>query len=147
MKKLLLSTAFALFLLPAAAFSADAASKTPAPQFTDNATQKDINRQVCGKMKKADKDVDDLFNNLVKTYNYDPVFVKYLKETQKAWIEYRNARMQAIYPPEYHDSYGSVITSCQCNAQAKLDEERLADLDQWAGSKGNYAGSCAGTRR
>lgn len=149
MKKLLLSTAFALFLLPTAANAQDAqtpAPQTPAPKAKTAKipSMRQVENTTCAGVKEAEAKLDTVYKAVQKQYSYDPLFLQYLDQSQQAWNAYRDAELKAVYPPNYRQSYGTTIIQCECLEATRLNNLRIDELNRWI--SGTFEGnSCAGT--
>jgi uncharacterized protein YecT (DUF1311 family) len=94
------------------------------------ANQKELNDCFCNQYKKADAELNRVYQQLITANATDQVFVDKLKIAQRAWIAFRDAQLEAIYP-ETDDprvKYGSVYPMCYCSAQQDLTEERTKHL-------------------
>lgn len=125
MKAVLLATA--LFLLPSALYAQNLQPTETPPQTS----QAQIIAKACGDKKKSEVYLDYLYKRIAKQYDYDKVFVKYLETSQQAWIAYRDAQLNLVYPPEYRASYGSVRVSCECSKMVNIINARIKELNQW----------------
>lgn len=137
MKFTALASAISLLLL------APVASAQPTQDQTQQG-QAGINLKACEQAKKADKELSAIYGAIIKKYDFDKMFLRYMEESQKAWLAYREAHLKAIYPSEYLAAYGSAISDCVCAQRTRLTKERIKELNQWV--EGTYEGNiCAGT--
>lgn len=136
MKAALLATALLLF--PSVLFAQEQSQEPAVP------TQRELTGDACRGAKEAKERLDSIYNAIVKAYSYDERFLKYLEESQKAWVAYRDAEMKAIYPPEYREAYGSMHRYCECSKAEQIIGIRIQELNQWV--VGTDPGdTCAGT--
>jgi uncharacterized protein YecT (DUF1311 family) len=93
-------------------------------------TQGEMNDCVCNQYKKADAELNRIYQQLAAANANDKLFVDKLKTAQRAWIAFRDAQLEAIYPETDNPkvNYGSVFTMCYCGAQQDLTEERTKQL-------------------
>jgi uncharacterized protein YecT (DUF1311 family) len=93
--------------------------------------QMELNKQACDEYKKVDAEMNRVYQTVVKDYAGDRTFIASLRKAQLAWISYRDAHLDSLYPGDA-SQYGSVNTMCRCNQLAELTEERTKKLKQWA---------------
>jgi uncharacterized protein YecT (DUF1311 family) len=71
-------------------------------------TQLEMNQEEQNKYLKADKELNNVYNQILKEYKTDTEFVKNLKIAQRIWIQYRDAEMKSKYPDREQGYYGSI---------------------------------------
>lgn len=112
-------------------------------------TQTEMNDQAFQAYAKTDKELNDVYKKILKKYKDDNVFLKKLKLAELAWIKYRDAEIEAIYPEPYKDNmmnYGCVYPMCKYVHLTEITEQRIKELKLWL--KGIQEGDvCAGSRR
>jgi uncharacterized protein YecT (DUF1311 family) len=111
----------------------------------DALTQGDMNRCAHIDYQAADKELNRVYQQLIKRYSDDPVFIKKLRASQRAWIRLRDADFAMRYPhsddPGY---YGSAFPTCSRLYLTELTLARVAFLKQWL--KGGVEGDlCNGS--
>lgn len=115
----------------------------------NNETQADMNNQAYQDFKKADDELNKVYNQIVKKYKDDKVFIAKLQKAELAWIKYRDAEIEAIYPEPYKDNmmnYGCVYPMCKYMNLTEITKHRIKELKLWL--KGIEEGDvCAGSRR
>lgn len=95
-------------------------------------TQIDMQDKACADFKKADAELNKAYKKILNEYKDDKVFIEKLKKAQKAWLTYRDAHIESLYPVEDKASeYGSVYGMCYCTAKKALTEQRTKMLKQW----------------
>lgn len=113
-----------------------------APSFAQ--TQADMQDESCAKFKKTDAELNKTYKKILTEYKEDKVFIEKLKKAQKAWLVYRDAHIESVYPEEDKSYYGSVYGMCNCEVKQELTEQRTKILKQWV--KGVKEGDvCAGS--
>src|SRR6187397_1373000 len=75
-------------------------------------TQLEMNQKANKDFQKADKELNSVYQNILKEYKSDTAFIKNLKITQKIWIQFRDAEMKTKYPDRKDGYYGSVQPMC-----------------------------------
>ena len=93
-------------------------------------TQLQMNEASCAEYKQADREMNRVYLKIVSDYRRDPVFIKALKKAQLAWLRYRDAHVESIFPGAA-SQYGSVSTMCRCGSLAEITKERTQTLNRW----------------
>jgi uncharacterized protein YecT (DUF1311 family) len=95
-------------------------------------TQRDMQDGTCGEFKKADAELNRIYKKILSEYKDDKTFLEKLKKAQRAWLTYRDAHIESIYPIEDKAAeYGSVYGMCNCTTKKDLTEQRTKMLKQW----------------
>jgi uncharacterized protein YecT (DUF1311 family) len=107
-------------------------------------TQEDLRKCADNEAEAADKRLNDDYQLILKEYSTDPAFIAKLNSAQQAWLNFRDAELQAVYPHENKlASYGRVWPMCTLQERTRLTEERTKELRRWV--KGIPEGDlCAG---
>lgn len=93
----------------------------------------------------ANQKMTNVYDEILKEYAKDPVFIKALKASQNAWVAYKKAQMKMMFPhadePAY---YGTALPMCEAQYGDTLTNARTVQLMQWI--KGMPEGDvCAGS--
>ena len=103
-----------------------------ASNFCIGQTQSEMNQEAAKNFKKADKELNSVYNQILKEYQADTKFITNLKVAQRAWIKFRDAEMNALFPEEDTQvQYGSVFPMCWSTAITDLTNERVKKLKVW----------------
>jgi uncharacterized protein YecT (DUF1311 family) len=95
-------------------------------------TQTELNESSCQEFKKADAELNDTYGKIRAAYKEDAEFLGKLQTAQKAWLAFRDAELDAVYPAaDKETQYGSVYPMCRCQALASLTTQRVEQLKQW----------------
>lgn len=98
-------------------------------------TQAAMNAQGCGEYRKADQQLNQLYQQVLKLYAKDVVFLKAFKASQVAWLKFRDAQAEALFPKQPNAvkqvTYGSVYSLCNCQALTSLTNDRNKQLKVW----------------
>lgn len=128
--KTLLSTVLILPLLLVVTGNASSAGGTKVelkPQ-----TQMELNNKACAAHKKADAEMNKIYRRILSENRGDKVFVQKMRAAQRAWLVFRDAHLEAMYPAaDKRAAYGTVNPMCQCMELEKLTDERTRVLRQW----------------
>ena len=84
---------------------------------------------------KSDAQLNVAYNKILKEYKSDTLFIKRLKNAQKAWIKFRDAHFESRFPSDSQNDkaavYGSVYSVCACVELSKLTDDRTKQLQNW----------------
>lgn len=108
-------------------------------------TQGDLDEQACEQFHKADVALNETYSQILQEYAKDEQFIAKLKTAQKAWLAFRDAELEALYPKDNKQAeYGTVYPMCHCSDLQFLTEERTKQLKRWL--DGTQEGDvCAGS--
>jgi uncharacterized protein YecT (DUF1311 family) len=76
----------------------------------------------------AEEEMDDTLRQVLGKFSNDAVKTKAIKAAQAAWVAYRYAELNALYPPSEEEEMGSVHVMCQQQDSAELTRERTKEL-------------------
>jgi uncharacterized protein YecT (DUF1311 family) len=95
--------------------------------------------------KKADDELNLVYQEILSEYQTDSIFIKRLKEVQMVWISFRDAELEMRFPIENKQlGYGSSYPVCALNYLTELTEKRIEHLKTW--TKGIEEGEmCTGS--
>ena len=95
-------------------------------------TQSESNQDACTGLKQADALLNKSYNQVLSEYRKNAALIRKLKIAQRAWLAYRDAQVEALYPaPNKRAEYGSVYPMCRCSAMATLTTQRADELKKW----------------
>lgn len=128
---------------PAAA--ATAASASSGDKCMDNAQSQAAMTACAGQsLSAADKELNQVYQQVLGRYAKDTVFVAKLKTAQKAWLAFRDAELAARFPDNDKSNYGSVYPMCADGELEAMTRKRTEELRAWL--KGTQEGDvCAGS--
>lgn len=108
-------------------------------------TQLEMNEEANEAYKKADKELNAVFNKTLQEYQSDAKFIAKLRASQRAWIKFRDAEVEAQFPEtDKRGQYGSVYPMCWSMALTDLTKERIKKLRVWLDGV-EEADVCAGS--
>lgn len=91
----------------------------------------------------ADKELNQVYQQVLKKYTANKAFITKLKAAQKAWMMFRDAELAARFPQD-NSQYGSAYPMCANNELETMTRQRTEQLKQWL--KGAQEGDvCAGS--
>lgn len=92
-------------------------------------TQFEMNQCAAQEYQRADAELNRIYQQLLSINKEDRQFIANLRVAQKAWVNFRDAQMEAVYPaPDTLAKYGSVFPMCYRLAQKELTIERTKQL-------------------
>lgn len=118
-------------LLPLAAHAGEA----PASCYNKAQTQFELNSCAGDEYAAADKELNQVYQGVLGKYKGDAKFIVKLRESQRAWLKYRDAEFEAKFPHAEESKsthyYGSIFPMCAGQYRAQLTRERIAKLREW----------------
>ena len=109
-------------------------------------TQGELNQEACNNWQVADKKLNETYQKVLKLYGNDKIFIKQFKESQKAWLYFRDSYLASLYPHKERGYYGSVNPMCRCLELKEITLDRVKQLKLW--EEGMEEGDvCAGSVR
>ncbi|MGR9087014.1 MAG: lysozyme inhibitor LprI family protein [Gammaproteobacteria bacterium] len=95
-------------------------------------TQMEMNRYAGDEYKKADAELNRIYKQIQTVYSDDRIFLSKLRDSQRAWIRFRDAELAMLYPRgEGVSDYGSIGSMCRSMFLEKMTRERVAALRAW----------------
>lgn len=96
---------------------------------------------------KTDKELNKIYSQILLKYKNDKIFISKLQKAEIAWIKFRDAEIEAIYPEEDKmHNYGTVYLMCVNGILTEMTQQRIKELKLWL--KGMPEGDvCSGSRR
>jgi len=77
----------------------------------------------------ADAELNHVYQDLLSKNKDDAGATKKLHEAQRAWIAFRDAQLEALYPAEDKQrEYGSIYPMCYAIVATAMTKERTAQL-------------------
>jgi len=127
MKPIIFSAVFLLAFSTASAQKSN--SKLQDPDCAKAVTQSELNECSCKQFHNADAEMNSVYRKLVSLHAKDELFISKLRNAQRAWLAFRDAQLEAIFPDkDPRIAYGSSYTMCYCANQRWLTEERTKQL-------------------
>jgi uncharacterized protein YecT (DUF1311 family) len=139
----------------AIASAAAMAGTTPAASATASTSSNDtcmnnaqsqaaMNQCTANSLTAADKELNQVYQQVLSKYAKDTVFIGKLKVAQKAWLAFRDAELAARFPDNDKSNYGSIYPMCADNELEAMTRQRTEELRAWL--KGTQEGDvCAGS--
>jgi uncharacterized protein YecT (DUF1311 family) len=97
----------------------------------DNADQSELSACAGKGFKDDDAELNRVYQQVLANFAKDRVFIGKLKAAQRAWITFRDAQLEALYPEADKSAYGSAYPMCYMNEKASLTRERTKQLRAW----------------
>ena len=94
-------------------------------------TQTEINICSGEKLRDSDSELNRVFQEIKSKYSNNPDFLRKLKNSQLAWIKFRDAEIEAIFPVEEPGYYGSSMQMCRGDWLRKITDQRISELKKW----------------
>lgn len=93
-----------------------------------------LENNICAglEFEKWDNELNRVYQQILKMHENDKAFLQKLRAAQKAWIFFRDAELEAIYPlPAKSAEYGSSYGMCYSTWKTILTKERIRQLKKW----------------
>jgi len=94
-------------------------------------TQADMNKEATEDYKKADSELNKVYQQIIQEYGDDLTFLDALRTSQRNWITFRDLELKMKYPNREPGWYGSIHPLCISYYMAELTEKRTAKLRTW----------------
>lgn len=79
--------------------------------------------------KSADQELNRVYQQVLQTYKEQPEFIAKFRAAQKAWLQFRDAHLEAMFPAkDKYANYGSVYPMCASILLSELTEARIKQL-------------------
>lgn len=114
--------------------------------FLQAQTQAEMNRDAAEAYKKADAELNQVYQQILEVYSDDSAFIQALKTSQRNWITFRDSEVKMKYPDREPGWYGSIHSMCISLYITELTNERILKLREWLDG-GDEGDACAGSVR
>ncbi len=95
-------------------------------------SQGQLNQEADAAYRKADQELNRVYQQIFKEYRTQPVFLQSLKAAQQRWVQFRDAEMKARFPATNSlVEYGSFFPVCYSNGMEELTKARTKQLRLW----------------
>jgi len=92
-------------------------------------SQTAMNMNAYSDYKKADAELNCVYQKILKSYFRETTFIKKFRNAQRLWIQLRDAELAAKYPKS--GAYGSVAPMCESIYLETLTRDRIKFLNVW----------------
>ena len=95
-------------------------------------TQSEMNSEAEAEYAKAQTEMNRVYQQILKDYGDDDVFISKLKTSQNLWVQFRDAEFNMKFPVEdTYEYYGSMYPMCSAYYLTSLTNERTKKLREW----------------
>ena len=95
-------------------------------------SQTEMNQDTCKEYQKVDATLNRTYKKILSKYKSDKEFISNFKKAQQAWIKFKEAEIEAIYPAkDKQTEYGSVYDTCRCSSLLTITLQRIEELKIW----------------
>jgi uncharacterized protein YecT (DUF1311 family) len=108
--------------------------------YATGQTQWELNISAEKKSLQARKEMNSVYNAILRIHKTDTLFIKNLKIAQRLWMKLRDAEMLVRYPDREEGYYGSAHRTCLALYDEELTRERIKKLKNWFGELENGDG-------
>jgi uncharacterized protein YecT (DUF1311 family) len=108
-------------------------------------TQSGMNQESTAEYQRADAEMNRVYRQALERLKPNLAASEDLKKAQRAWVAFRDAHLESIYPTRSLTESGSLTATCRATELQELTLARLAQLRTFAEGIAEGDG-CAGTR-
>lgn len=91
--------------------------------------QSEMNRCADLDARQADADLNRVYRELLSKLKSDDNATRKLRAAQRAWLAFRDARLQELYPAkDKQKEYGSMYPMCYAQVATGMTKERTGQL-------------------
>jgi uncharacterized protein YecT (DUF1311 family) len=94
-------------------------------------SQWDMTMESDRDFKKADKELNVVYQKILTKYAKNTEFIKALRESERLWVKFRSAEIIMRFPRMDTKYYGSVYPMCANVIAEEITKKRIAELKQW----------------
>jgi uncharacterized protein YecT (DUF1311 family) len=87
-----------------------------------------MNECAADDLKRTDADLNTTYRQVLSKYSNDPGRVARIKKAERAWMAFRDAEIDAVFPESDRKERGSVFSMCRSMRLTRLAEERIEAL-------------------
>lgn len=134
---------FSIVFLLIAAMTAIGGQAHSADKCDPAGNQMEMNICAEDEFKKADAELNKVYNTLLQKEKSDLLFIKKLRESQKAWIKFRDTELDATFACENSAlvCWGSMYPMCYHTYKTKMTMDRTSRLKKYL-TEGRPADDC-----
>ena len=112
--------------------------------ITYSQTTSEMREQADQSYKTADAELNGVYQQILKEYSDDTIFLEALRTSQRNWIKFRDSELKMKYPEREPGWYGSIHPICISYYLAGLTIERTEGLKEWL-TRTEEGDVCSGT--
>lgn len=94
-------------------------------------SQWDMTMESDREFKKADKELNFVYQKILIKYAKNTEFIKALRESERLWVKFRLSELNMRFPGADKKYYGSVLPMCVNGLAEKITKKRTAELKEW----------------
>jgi uncharacterized protein YecT (DUF1311 family) len=95
-------------------------------------TQRALEACARSELDEADRQLNAAYQAVIARHPGDPTFVERLRAAQRAWMAFRDAELEAIYPDQDEPLlHGTALSLCRTGHLTRLTRERTNELERW----------------
>ena len=100
------------------------------PMAAFSQTQTQMNAQAAKDYAKANTDLNNVYQQILKKYAKNTLFLKHMKEAELAWINFRDAEFRRAFPKFMNGQveYGTMFSLERSTFLQELTEQRTITL-------------------
>jgi uncharacterized protein YecT (DUF1311 family) len=99
--------------------------------FLYGQTQGEMNQDAYKEYQKSEKEINLVYQKILKEYKADTALTNNIKIAQRLWIKFRDAEVKVMFPDREAGYYGSIHPMCLSGYMKELTDERIKKLKIW----------------
>ena len=100
--------------------------------YVNAQTQHEMNMEVKESFVKSDSTLNAIYKQIFKEYAEDTIFLNKLRISQRLWVKFLDAEIEARYPQNPKRLwYGSMFPMCYWGMKKNMTEARIKQLRVW----------------
>ncbi len=101
-----------------------------------NQTDEYAGLDPCQVLDKVDREMLDLYNEVMEKYADDFDFINWFKQSQIYWVQYKDRYVKSLYPRKndyYKKEFGKDAGYCKCEEWTRMTRRRIEDIKVFLG--------------
>ncbi len=94
-------------------------------------TQGEMNAEALESLNQTELELADVYRSILNEYQDDKEFIVNIENTQRIWLELRDAQLKMRYPKKEAGHYGSIHPVCLAHYKKELTRSRINSLGIW----------------
>lgn len=101
--------------------------------------QSEVTAAVYKEFRRSDQKLNEIYRKIFVKYKSNPLFLKKLTLAERAWISYRDAHLESLYPESDRQyQYNGLYSIAYFLEKAHLTWERAKQLNEWLKNNGAW---------
>jgi uncharacterized protein YecT (DUF1311 family) len=93
-------------------------------------TRAEVNGCVSDEVRRVEAELNDVYQKLLSTVSQDPAAVAKVRASEKAWMAYRDLYIEAMWPAQNKQIYGSMLLAKAMQLRTKLTRQHIDSVKE-----------------